>query len=1158
MKKKFLSAFLLGAMTLAATSTMTSCKDYDDDITSLKEQIASLEDLVNTKEQTINSSIASLNEAIAKANNDHATKAALEAAQKALQEAIDKKANSTDLVALDAKLSEAIAKAQAAADGAAKIAGENTKEIEKIAGDLAKANETIGTLSKGLEEAAYNIGLLEAAIKAQETAMKEADKAVIAQLQGELKAAKAELEKKIDEEIAAVAKEVDAVKVSIDELQTAHNNLAANVTDLTSRVKNLEDKIGGFDVAIKMIAKALRSLVFMPDLYVDGIEAIKYSYIDTKDIKKTADLSVTRNRAGESPVTLSKYYDYKDATTSVPVIYGPAWSVDYHMNPSKSDAEATDVKGWAEREVEVISRVEVGKLGLTSPVEKFKNANGILTAGLQIAKPNLINTTAKENIVALQVKSESANSDTIITSDYAMLYGDPVVPAAIVYTKANNVACTYSTTEFHIYDDPTTALREDPTVEIKWDDANGVKLSDYIKAHYYHMNVSGEHLTWAWGEEKLWGLHYEFETVEYESSANQTIDSKYCTLDKDNGTIIARAVDNNGNTTSAQNISSVGREPLVRVKLMQGTSVLLDGYILVRIVKEVPGGAPARENKTIEDYATLDWKTTFNGCNAYGSGWTSWGEFDTWILQNLGIEKTVFESQYNIDGAINRIASTSETKYYDLNVYADNNGTASPVGAIQFRVDALSAGVTNHSFELSLTEAEIEKLTHDTTLPVTAVFYVRFTGTANAQYENVWVKFDVVLDRTSLKGEISKKLDNFWFALDGNDNGWDAVVYNVDYPVNGGVTSTWNSEPQIRFQGDDVQASVGTAKKHFFVPIETKIKDHDGWEWTITPKRGQLDAVWNSLDCRYLTDNHTWPIANGATDNAALGKILAECAINYEAGAFTNNALYATKDGVNYTKIATMNQSTGKITLVRSAANYNEPLDKIINAIGYEANHANISTEFHAWTGVVAENGCKVVVDLYNTPGDNNSTYAIWESSWQRPINFNNAAPKNAVDAATNGSYIRIYDLLSFYDWRGPVAGDMMGSNQWLWAYYNIYGITIDLDPAHVTTDFDGGVLGTTTLKSKTTKVHLYPATAIGAIDNVNLTKTFNVPLAGLNNSSSSSAVAAKAAQYGYIFYENNGANVTEFTVRIPLDIKYEWGHFSTYVDVKIDRTLGN
>ena len=39
MYKKFLSAILLGAFTIASTSTFVSCKDYDDDIKNLQTQI---------------------------------------------------------------------------------------------------------------------------------------------------------------------------------------------------------------------------------------------------------------------------------------------------------------------------------------------------------------------------------------------------------------------------------------------------------------------------------------------------------------------------------------------------------------------------------------------------------------------------------------------------------------------------------------------------------------------------------------------------------------------------------------------------------------------------------------------------------------------------------------------------------------------------------------------------------------------------------------------------------------------------------------------------------------------------------------------------------------------------------------------------------------
>lgn len=39
MKRKYFSALLMGALTIASVSTFTSCKDYDDDISNLQRLI---------------------------------------------------------------------------------------------------------------------------------------------------------------------------------------------------------------------------------------------------------------------------------------------------------------------------------------------------------------------------------------------------------------------------------------------------------------------------------------------------------------------------------------------------------------------------------------------------------------------------------------------------------------------------------------------------------------------------------------------------------------------------------------------------------------------------------------------------------------------------------------------------------------------------------------------------------------------------------------------------------------------------------------------------------------------------------------------------------------------------------------------------------------
>lgn len=45
---------------------------------------------------------------------------------------------------------------------------------------------------------------------------------------------------------------------------------------------------------------------------------------------------------------------------------------------------------------------------------------------------------------------------------------------------------------------------------------------------------------------------------------------------------------------------------------------------------------------------------------------------------------------------------------------------------------------------------------------------------------------------------------------------------------------------------------------------------------------------------------------------------------------------------------------------------------------------------------------------------------------------------------------------------------------------------------------------------------------------------------------------------FGAIFYKNNGENVTDFTLKIPVTISYTWGDFYDTLVVKVVRTQGN
>ena len=154
MKRKYLSALLMGVLTLSSVSTFTSCKDYDDDISNLQGQIdklatadqlsqkvAELQALISSNK----SDITSLQAELAKKTTldevkavlaDYATKQYVDAADKTLQDAID--ALKTGDIA---KLKEDVVKAQAAADKAADDAKAANAEIVETLKTLATKTE---------------------------------------------------------------------------------------------------------------------------------------------------------------------------------------------------------------------------------------------------------------------------------------------------------------------------------------------------------------------------------------------------------------------------------------------------------------------------------------------------------------------------------------------------------------------------------------------------------------------------------------------------------------------------------------------------------------------------------------------------------------------------------------------------------------------------------------------------------------------------------------------------------------------------------------------------------------------------------------------------------------------------------------------------------
>ena len=254
MKRKYLSALLMGVLTLSSVSTFTSCKDYDDDISNLQGQIdklatadqlsqkvAELQALISSNK----SDITSLQSELAKKTTldevkavlaDYATKQYVNDADKTLQDAID--ALKTGDIA---KLKEDVVKAQAAADKAA-------ADVEKANADIVETLKTLATKTELKDAADAAQKAIEALESKNAADLKKAQEAITETLKSY--ATKSDVEdgdKKTLESLAST------IKNASDALALANTNkqAIADALDILGKGYSKENTVAAAIEAIK-------------------------------------------------------------------------------------------------------------------------------------------------------------------------------------------------------------------------------------------------------------------------------------------------------------------------------------------------------------------------------------------------------------------------------------------------------------------------------------------------------------------------------------------------------------------------------------------------------------------------------------------------------------------------------------------------------------------------------------------------------------------------------------------------------------------------------------------------------------------------------------------------------------------------------------------
>lgn len=287
MKRKFISAMLFGALLIAPATTFVGCADYDDDIENLQGQITNnattLDQLTKEKIKNVETEIESLKaankqlqEALDKAKSegsdaDAATLAAaqklVEDAQAQLQAALD--AVNGDITGINGKISDLDARLLAQ-DG-------RLKSVESLLAADGKLTLAIND-AQALAEKAYNLAEQTAATaEANKQAIKDAAdnlKTIKESLEGQINTLGEkvnDLSTKLAKQNADITAQINSLKSQLDD---AKNGISANGNKITENKQKIDEIVNQLTGLQNQIAKNKLAVETLESNYLTKVNEI--------------------------------------------------------------------------------------------------------------------------------------------------------------------------------------------------------------------------------------------------------------------------------------------------------------------------------------------------------------------------------------------------------------------------------------------------------------------------------------------------------------------------------------------------------------------------------------------------------------------------------------------------------------------------------------------------------------------------------------------------------------------------------------------------------------------------------------------------------------------------------------------------------------------
>ncbi len=538
----------------------------------------------------------------------------------------------------------------------------------------------------------------------------------------------------------------------------------------------------------------LQSIVFVPQIYLNGVEAVRYEYLGGYYWAATAmaaDTPIGTDDSGADAVlTKGGKHAWTHSTTSAGVdrtfAVGEIAEAEYHVNPNSFDLASADFtlepadKDEYWRAADLDWDVELKSIA--------KNEDGKLAVvKYQIENPDKATVpygwapVGDKPLSVMRLNGVVKNGEKNVSSDYEAIAPFREELRALAFTGASKYVTNYHTytpdpcilptpldvTE--LYETSSQAIWEEFSVDVQYQ--TPIDLAKIINVHVYPFYndlhtpnpLEEEVVSVADLKAKYPEMELSFSLVPYKLGTHVTEEQMYgqiegttfypCWVESD-----GKTQHRNDQSDPLSGISSVGRQPVVLATLTYNDEVVLYGYFKIKITKDTS----FRKDFVIKSFPAVPYL-----CNT--DVYTTWAEASHIVLEKeLGMTYADFIAKYG---------SACDGKTYikkDGDFVEVNTATVKDYGKFTYTPDGTGTTI-NDKYEITFTKTQLDNVITDFK-DRTITLYTKFGSASDFVYIGLTVTIDVPAVVTFIQHNPA-----YWFKAAG-DTATDLVFVNPLVP----------------------------------------------------------------------------------------------------------------------------------------------------------------------------------------------------------------------------------------------------------------------------------------------------------------------------------------------------------------------------------------